>query len=46
MGNARFSDDFKRDAMHQIAVRGHPVAEVAIGCQRTLVVCVYLYLRQ
>ena len=25
MGNARFSDDFKRDAVHQITVRGYPV---------------------
>ena len=30
MGNARFSDDFKRDAVHQVTVRGYPVAEVAV----------------
>ena len=29
MGNARFSDDFKRDAVHQITVRGCPVKEVS-----------------
>ena len=23
MGNARFSDDFKRDAVHQVSVRGY-----------------------
>lgn len=29
MGNAKFSDDFKQDAVHQITVRGYPVAEVS-----------------
>lgn len=29
MGNARFSDEFKRDAVHQITVRGYPVSEVS-----------------
>jgi len=29
MGNARFSDDFKRDAVHQITVRRYPVKEVS-----------------
>ena len=29
MGNAKFSDDFKRDAVHQITVRGYPVLEVS-----------------
>jgi len=29
MGKARFSDDFKRDAVHQIVDRGYPVAEVS-----------------
>jgi len=29
MGNAKFSDDFKRDAVHQIAARGYPVREVS-----------------
>lgn len=29
MGNARFNDDFKQDAVHQITVRGYPVAEVS-----------------
>lgn len=29
MGNAKFSDDFKRDAVLQIAVRGYPVREVS-----------------
>ena len=28
-GHAKFSDDFKRDAEHQIAVRGYPVSEVS-----------------
>lgn len=25
MGNARFSEDFKRDEVYQITVRGYPV---------------------
>lgn len=29
MGNARFSEDFKQDAVQQITVRGYPVAEVS-----------------
>ena len=29
MGNAKFSDDFKRDAVHQIVDQGYPVAEVS-----------------
>ena len=29
MGEAKFSDDFKRDAEHRIAVRGYPVREVS-----------------
>ena len=29
MGNARFSDDFKRDAVEQIVDRGYPVSEVS-----------------
>ncbi len=29
MGNARCSEDFKRDALHQVAVRGYPVSEVS-----------------
>ena len=29
MGNVKFSDDFKRDAVHQIVDRGYPVAEVS-----------------
>jgi len=29
VGNARFSDDFKRDAVEQIVDRGYPVAEVS-----------------
>lgn len=29
MGKAKFSDDFKRDAVHQITVRGYPVREVS-----------------
>ena len=29
MGTARFSDDFKRDAVAQITERGYPVAEVS-----------------
>ena len=29
MGRAKFSDDFKRDAVHQIVERGYPVAEVS-----------------
>ena len=29
MGKANFSDDFKRDEVHQITERGYPVAEVS-----------------
>ena len=29
MGNAKFSNNVKRDAVHQITVRGYPVAEVS-----------------
>ncbi|MGB0507919.1 MAG: IS3 family transposase [Pikeienuella sp.] len=29
MGKANFSEDFKRDAVHQITVRGYPVREVS-----------------
>ena len=29
MSTAKFSDDFKRDAVHQIVERGYPVAEVS-----------------
>jgi transposase len=29
MGKARFSDDFKRDAVLQITERGYPVSEVS-----------------
>ncbi len=29
MGKAKFGDDFKRDAVHQIVDRGYPVAEVS-----------------
>ena len=29
MGKAKFSDDFKRDALVQIIERGYPVAEVS-----------------
>ena len=29
MGTSNYSDDFKRDAVHQITVRGYPVAEVS-----------------
>ena len=29
MSKAKFSDDFKRDAVHQIVQRGYPVAEVS-----------------
>lgn len=29
MGKPKFSEDFKRDAVHQIAVRGYPVREVS-----------------
>jgi transposase len=29
MGNAKFSDDFRSDAVHQIVERGYPVAEVS-----------------
>jgi transposase-like protein len=28
MGTSNYSDEFKRDAMHQITVRGYPVREV------------------
>jgi transposase len=29
MGNARFSDEFKRDAVRQMTERGYPMAEVS-----------------
>ena len=29
MGRSQYSDDFKRDAVHQIKVRGYPVREVS-----------------
>lgn len=29
MSRPRFSDDFKRDAVHQVVDRGYPVAEVS-----------------
>ena len=29
MGTSNYSDEFKRDAVHQIAVRGYPVREVS-----------------
>ena len=29
MGKPNFSEDFKRDAVHQITVRGYPVREVS-----------------
>jgi len=29
MSTAKFSDDFERDAVHQIVERGYPVAEVS-----------------
>ena len=29
MSKAKFSDDFKRDVVHQITVRGYPVKEVS-----------------
>jgi len=29
MSKAKFSDDFRRDAVHQITERGYPVAEVS-----------------
>ena len=31
MGTSKYNDDFKRDAPHQITVRGYPVREVS-GC--------------
>lgn len=29
MSKSKFSEDFKRDAVHQIVVRGYPVSEVS-----------------
>ena len=29
MGTSNYSDDFKRDAVHQITVRGYPVREIS-----------------
>ncbi|SDJ55774.1 transposase [Salipiger marinus] len=29
MGTSNYSDEFKRDAVHQITVRGYPVREVS-----------------
>lgn len=31
MGKSNYSEDFKRDAVHQIAVRGYPVRETAVS---------------
>lgn len=31
MGTSNYSDDFKRDAVHQITVRGYPVCEISRG---------------
>lgn len=31
MGKPNFSEDFKRDAVHQITVRGYPVREVSVS---------------
>ena len=31
MGTSNYSDEFKRDAVHQIKVRGYPVREVSQG---------------
>ena len=31
MGTSNYSDEFKRDAVHQITVRGYPVREVGGG---------------
>ena len=31
MGTSNYSDEFKRDAVQQITVRGYPVREVALG---------------
>ena len=30
MGTNNYSDDFKRDAVHQMTVRGYPVREVSL----------------
>ena len=29
MGTSNYSDEFRRDAVHQITVRGYPVRELA-----------------
>ena len=29
MGTGNYSDEFKRDAVHQVTVRGYPVREVS-----------------
>jgi transposase len=29
MGKSNYSEDFKRDAVHQLEVRGYPVREVS-----------------
>ncbi len=34
MGNARFSEDFKRDAVHQITVRGYPAYKTREDARR------------
>jgi len=43
MGKPNFSDDFKRDAVHQVTVRGYPVCEVSERlpdlCGRLLNLC-------
>lgn len=35
MGKPNFSDDFKRDAVHQIALRGYPVLHSATSRKKT-----------
>ncbi len=40
MGTSNYSDEFKRDAVHQITVRGYPIREVS---QRLVVSISSLY---
>lgn len=39
MGTCNYNDDFKRDAVHQIMVRGYPVREVPGAWASVRILC-------
>lgn len=45
MGTSNYSDDFKRDAVHQITVRGYPVREVS-RCLGVITHSLYKWMKQ